>query len=75
MRKSHEGSKESRYGCTQTWLIWLIWFNTSHEGLDLNGGGGGGCNFREGLIFGRPILKMVEMRGGGTFKTQDWSSM
>ena len=32
-------------GKPQKWLIWLIWFNTSHEGsriLDEAGGGEGG---------------------------------
>ena len=39
-------------GKPQKWLIWLIWFNTSHEGsriLDEAGGGrgGGGTIFEE----------------------------
>ena len=34
-----------------------------------------GVQFSRRLNFERSILKMYKRRGGGTFKTQDWSSM
>ena len=56
---------ESRWGCSQKWLIRLIWFNTSHEGSGIldEVGGGGGYNFRGGLISRGQFWKCTKWDG------------